>query len=533
MEVHVPFEEDRVRHLSCRSDGAVQGRARALPLALVCLFMGGATFAARAIPEEEALLLVEKLRRVLLPLGWEITGTKPGVAPGDWHTFDPVGFLVEGRKGDDAFSVCFLPSDWIGIASTSLEPLRSRGLMSILLNSRYKAITVSTERRMPRALRKLEFPDVTEGNVTYFEGLGTASLVNSGWWRIERGFRGRFDEAQGIAERLIREHSHDEASRDEAAYSLVVLGVPAKNVFIERAVKGGGRAREFCISALGYFGGENSVEVLCRILEDPGAPWQCRQSAASSLRQIGDPAAGPSLVAALDGAEGDLLHRISRAIGQIGYEPAGPKFVELLESVENPHSLSYIARAVERIGYRPAAPKLLSVLVAAEDHSLQVACADALAALRYTEAVPAIRDLAGNEQVKNWWGKTAKEALIRLTTPRGEPSEEARLILVAPQDAVAGKGMNVKLYVENLTNRNIDVTHYVMTDGTLVVNGERRENRYIVGAWGPSTSLQPVRAWAFDYDLSQEITTPGRYSVKYEARGAVSNEVVFDVRGAQ
>src|SRR5260370_23180896 len=61
----------------------------------------------------------------ILPEGWSITQARMGVSPPDWFTDNPkAGFLIEGGAGEgEAFRICFLPHDWIGIRKpVSHEP---------------------------------------------------------------------------------------------------------------------------------------------------------------------------------------------------------------------------------------------------------------------------------------------------------------------------------------------------------------------------------------------------------------------------
>src|SRR5262249_53260266 len=143
----------------------------------------------------------------------------------------------------------------------------------ILAGDKRTTITVSTEGTIPDLLRRLH--------------LSTPSIVNSGFAEDEKVWRGREGVAEATAERLISAHCQDGAARDEAAYSLVVLGIPAPGVFRRAAEKGGGEGRSMSISALEYFPGEASTAVISTLLRDPALSDRDRGYAAQVAGKFG------------------------------------------------------------------------------------------------------------------------------------------------------------------------------------------------------------------------------------------------------
>jgi len=446
-----------------------------------------------AISKEQQKDLLDKFTAVL-PVGWRITKTEDEKMPDEWYSFAPGGYLVEGKRGENNFSIWFLPQDWIGIRIAVYSSPTRR--YEILVGNGYKAIILSTSDSIPGCLRKM--------------GMNTASIVNSGWWAEKEVFAGKFEQAQETAERLAEQHCKNQAARDQAAISLIYLGVPAKSFFLKTAIAGDNGAADWSISSLGCLGGKDSVKVLCQILKDPNSPDHKKHYAAMSSESIGDPDAGPALLEALKQAMSHDAFSVKPAVIQ----------------------------AIGRIRYQPAAPSVLEAMASTDHPTHKAECAETLASLRYTNAVPAIRLLAeadsSNTPVRfnltqiELSRQTAQRSLLRLTGPWGEPSAEVRLLIEPPTGAVVGKAMNMTLYVENVSDKVLMITDYLV--GAFTINGKTKENYRLFGIWNGFVSMTPNYVWSFKYDLSREISRAGRYSIQYEVRGAKSNLATLEVK---
>lgn len=426
----------------------------------------------------------------ILPEGWSITGTTENSTPDDWLASGGGGFLVEGRKNDHTFHIWFLPKDWIGIRKPDRSRRRLTYWEGILVGREYKTITESHDVAVQKAVRKLK--------------MSTPSLVNSGWRNAEEIFKGRFEKADRKARSLMERFCKDEASRNEAAHSLIVLGVPAKGVFLEGAINGKGRAREFCVSALGYFGGKDAVEVLCRALLDPGSSDGCKKYAAMCLERLADPEAGPTLLKALR--------------GKLWVEAA-----------------THTAGALERIRYAQAAPMILERMEREDNPHYKTEYAKALASLRYEQAITAIEKLCKVKRftaewaVKTWGntylGWSAEVALLRMTGQWGQPCDGVRLLLLPPGKVEKGQPVKVALLVENVGDEDLIVIGYL--SGKMVVNGQPHQ----VGpmAWNGMAGLRVNEVWVYPYDLSKMIPGPGKCQIRYEVGKAESNSITLDI----
>ena len=449
------------------------------------------------ITTEEAAVIISQVKSII-PEGWSITRTQHHCAPDDWATFDEVGFLVEGHKTETVFRIWFLPRDWIGIRKHDPQPVPHNfppvqgapgsGVYwdGILVGDKYKTITICPDETIHETMRKLD--------------MHTPSLVNGGWGEAQKLFKDRFDQANRKAEQLIEQFCKDQASRDQATLSLIVLGVPAKNVIRRCALEGKGRPRESCVSALGYFGGKDSVATLCQVLEDSQSSEICQRYAAWCLTRIADPAAAPVLVKAFDRAA-------------------------------NWETADHIAKALERVRYASAAPKILERM----ERQPCAEFAKVLASLRYNKAIPAIEKICKVKQFtaewalttwqSNYLGSVPEIALLRLTGQWGQPADGVRLLLLPPEKLMTGKRWQVALLVENAGDMDLMIPEYLC--GQLVVNGTAHK----VGpsGWNGMANLNVNDVWVYPYDLSELLQQPGRNEIRYEVGHARSNTLVLDV----
>ena len=163
-----------------------------------------------------------------LPPDWSITRTERGSAPDDWHTFDKTGFMVECRKGDKTFHVWVLQRNWIGIRKPDRIRLRLTSREDILRGEGFVMITNCTDTELQEALHKV-------------------NPTSERWHDAEEAFKGQFEEADRKVWQLIHQYCKDQVSRNEAAYSLIRLGIPAKNIFLKCALDGQGEARDMLV----------------------------------------------------------------------------------------------------------------------------------------------------------------------------------------------------------------------------------------------------------------------------------------------
>jgi bilin biosynthesis protein len=89
-------------------------------------------------------------------------------------------------------------------------------------------------------------------------------------------------------------------------------------------------SRQILSDILGYRGSKRAVAVLIEHLEDDSL--EVRASAADALAKISDRRAGEALLRRLDAESSDRVKQmLAAALGAVGYEPAIPRLIELLD----------------------------------------------------------------------------------------------------------------------------------------------------------------------------------------------------------
>lgn len=444
--------------------------------------------AAWEISSAEETNILNQLKSIMPP-GWSITRTARHSSPYDWLTFDEVGLRVEAQKGQSRFFTWFLPRDWIGIRKSDANWKQVGSFWhGIHLGAKYKVITDCPEERFHEALWRQQ---------------GTEPRLDNGGV-----FKNQLEEADRTSRQLVDRFCPDQRSRDEAAYSLVTLGVPAKTVIQQCALEGAGRAREACVWALHYFKNTDSLYALCKVLNDTNSSADCQKYAAMALERRADPAAVPALLAALD-------HVI---------------FSE---------AVTHVAAALERLHRVEAAPMILKRMDDEPNPHYKVAFAKALASLRYARALPAIEMLCQTKRLTADWaldvgkrqypGWVPEIALLRLTGSWGRPADGVRMLLLPPEKPVAGPSLKIALLVENASEKDLTVIGYFI--GRLFINAKE----YQIGptTWDGNADLRVNDVWIYPLDLSTMIQQPGKYHVHYEAQKARSNALTLQVAPAE
>ncbi len=222
-----------------------------------------------------------------MPKGWQVTSNEYGTAPPDWHTDAPkAGYVVRGSSGVDTFSIYFLPGDWIGIRKRLNSEPRHTYWEGILVGDGLVTITASSHNRFHD-----EFQLASSWRMT-------PSLTNGGFGRSEELFLGRRKLVDATAQTLVRRHCRTSDEFVEAAHSLLVLGVPAKSVFLRAVREAPEMDQQLFCSALGHFGGTDAIYALCDVLADPRISDYTRKYAAMALRNK----VGPELLPAFRAA---------------------------------------------------------------------------------------------------------------------------------------------------------------------------------------------------------------------------------------
>jgi hypothetical protein len=440
-------------------------------------------------PTPDTTTAVNEVKRIL-PEGWAVTRVTDRTMPDGWKSESAVGLRIDGAKGADVFSIWLLPRDWIGIRAPSAAAHRGNYWAGILAGETRTTITVSTEETIPERLRALN--------------LSTPSIVNSGWQADEKIWRGRFELAEATAERLVRAHCHAPADHDEAARSLVELGVPAASVFRRAALAGSEADRSFTVGALGYLPSPATISVLATVLRDPATPDDVRGSAAFAARTLAATELGAPLLDALALApEMNARSHIIQALARVRHVPAGPAVHAAMRSTDNPHYKASFAEVLAVLRYRAAEGDIRAL---AEGPFLP-------GSGRFS------KDAEADIRQK------ARLALLRLVGDWGASKGGLSLLLVAPKEATVGGAIDASFYIEHESDDA--AVHGVAFGGAFVIEGlGAKPNMEPDGIF----TTDPSVMWKGTRDLGEWLRAPGTYRVRYEAGGASSNTVTVVVK---
>ena len=457
------------------------------------------------INEEEQTRLVAALRNAL-PRGWIVKPVGLGRVPDDWRSLDTRIFEVEGVNGQQAFRVSFVPADWIGIRRP--DPRRSRlsPWQGVLQDGQYKALSPG-----------LQFPPFQQlRNVPIYValtdmGMNLPSLINRGSSDGFALFGSRLAEVDEQTRSLVSRFCTTRECVDEAAYSLIVLGVPARTLTLECAERAAGYAQQACASVLGYWDTPEALSVLNELVARRSTSSETRRYAAWALEQIADPSSGPALGEAL----------------------------QLTPSADR-NAVMAIAQAIARVRYRPAAPEILSRLETETDDFAQRWYARVLGALQYEPAVRAIERLCETTNISADWilgkqrdpnppryrGPLPEVALLRITGPWGQPSDGIRLLILPPENPASSSKIEIAKLIENVGDDDVRILH---VPGVWIVDGKEIsgiDSNVIDGS-------VIVRARDVDVgstNLGKVLSTPGSHTVQYRLRDATSNRLTLQVR---
>ena len=406
----------------------------------------------------------------VLPPGAAITRVSRGV-PDGWVS-DVAGIRLDGA----AFTVWVLPRDWIGIRTHHDD--HANAWDGILANAEAVTITAATDPAIPQAMRALD--------------MSTPSLVNGGWFAANKFWTGRLDEAK--VAKLVADHCPDQAARDEAASSLIVLGVPAAGVIRDAAVNAVSRdAQSFAISALANLPGADTDRALVTILADRATGDAQRGYAAQAAAQLAGNF-GPALATALPLAtSSDTRTKIIRALARLRYTDAAPAILAAMRADTNPYTKTEYGTALATLRHAPAIAELTAVISA-----------------------PFPPTVTFSPQSETDIRERARRALFVLTGTWGAPAGGRRLAIVP------ASGTHVTLYAENVGDA--DLSYFDTVLGTWTIDGTDlpRTPTDIDGI----DSFPPTAVAATDEDLP---LARGTHRVHYTAGGAVSNELTITV----
>lgn len=454
------------------------------------------------LPAERIEQIVENVRAVMP--GWTITASEAEVPEG-WYGADARSVRIEAARGELRFKIWLVPKDWIAIGYNRATGKKA-SWGNILVGQEYKAIVESQDYSIKAALWGV---------------LGTtAMLTNNGWTSSQNIFKGHIQEVDQQTQELVNNDCGDDAvCRDVAADSLIALGVPAREVTLECALRS--PAPRYCLAMLGYWPGHDTIRILDKVLADSHAPAQAQKDAAVVLYSLNDPASGPALVRALD---------------TVSYSEAKP----------------YLIDALGRMRYEPAGSVLLGHLHREHDKSLAKSYMMALAGIHYLPAIPTIKGACATTAFSSdwfiadgpdWFTKAAETALMLLTAGWGRPSGGVRLLLLLPLHAEVGNSIQVTTMLQNVGDKAMPFyLNPSAASAELLVDGRKypyplytqtQQEALDSGSLEFQDSLGPNAVRSNTIDLSPMITEAGIHHIRTHWGTAVSNELILEVKAPQ
>jgi hypothetical protein len=440
-----------------------------------------------------------KQLKAALPQGWVVTGTETAVTPPDWHSDQPrAGFAVKGKNGTDTFTVYFLPRDWVGIRKVPNTAPRHTYWEGILTDGSVLTITSSTDREFPREFEKAS------------PWRSTPSIANGASDEAHRVFRGRRARVDAAAVALVRKHCKTPAEFAEAAHSLIVLGVPARSVFLRAVREVDDMEKELFCGALGHFTGPDVIDALCTVLADPRIRDYTRKYAVYALRGR----TGPKVLSALRAASCQIT----------GSE-----------------ALDVVLKALTVRCDTEATPDLLTAFGRTRDDGIKVQIAHALAGIRGRDALPVLERYAADCKRRSltdpklqWVAQWAQLAVRRFGDDGDVPGEAVRYFLLPPDQARLGQKMNLTIVVANTSGewqfeeRDPELA-LLVDDKRIKMPPPPPAGPVIFIGQLPQRTLGPGLLQTMTYDLSSVIKTSGSHTVQYVSGNARSAPITIKV----
>jgi hypothetical protein len=437
--------------------------------------------------------------KAALPRGWVVTGTAAAVTPPDWHSDEPrAGFVVKGKNGTDTFTVYFLPRNWVGIRKVPNTAPRQTYWEGILTDGSVLTITSSTDLQFP-----LQFEKASPWR-------STPSIVNGGFDEAQRVFRGRRARVDSAAAALVRRHCKTPAEFAEAAHSLVVLGVPARSVFLRAVREVVDPEKELFCSALGHFDGSDVIDALCTVIADPRIRDYTRKYAVYALRGR----TGPKVVSALRAASCQITSQ---------------------------ETMDVVLRALTVRCDTEATPDLLTAFGRTRDDGIKVQVAHALAGIRGRDALPALERYAADCKRRSltdpklqWTAQWAQLAVRRFGDDGDVPGEAVRYFLLPPDQTRLGRKMNLTIVVANTSNewqfeeREPELA-LLVDDRRVKMPPPPPAGQIFFFGRIPQPTLGPGLLQTMTYDLASVIKTSGSHTVQYVRGNARSAPITVKV----
>lgn len=454
---------------------------------------------------------VETIKRALPP-GWRVDKVQSGSTPSDWYTQDDKAgqLLVVSKTKPPAdatpVKIWILPPDWIGIRKLPNQAPHFLYWEGVLGCPKYKLITTGGDYHFHNFLQDKLRPD----------DIRTTSIVNGGDWVSGKIFGPKLKFADETATKLVQAHCQTPAQLKEAAHSLIVLGVPAKSVFLKAAQDG---SDSFFVGALGYMQGPECKAALLQILTNPRATDSARKSSIYALEhKLGtfDATMVPALVTALSLTHDDeALSTIARALGHTRCKDAGPALLTCFRSIKSDYFKLTVAQALSAVRYIEALPELQAL-----DRRL---FRDAPLPETPGPKNVTISDMPGSSPMDS-----AHLAVLRMVGNWGKAGHMMRIHVEAPENAVLGKSMPLVIYIENIGSQSF--SSWNEPGKGLSLNGVPVFSQGFSNMYeGLTADVQPGSVFALYYDLSKDIVLPGPHVVKYSVGDAESNAAGFFV----
>jgi hypothetical protein len=425
-----------------------------------------------------------------LPTGWSVSQVIENQVPDGWRTFDTRTLGIEGKNGDRRFHLWIVPEDWIGIREQ--KPAGGRYGPEVFVHDQFKMIV--------------------HGDYALYQILERWRLISARGWKRSTGRESppAVARVEEQTRALVERFCSNQACRDEAAYSLIILGSATRTLTLDCAEHGTGEPQESCLGLLPEWPGPETLQTLHRVLSHKSTDPTAVKAAAWAVRLIG------------------------------GNEASGPALLEALKNTAGGGPENVLVDALAETRYQPAAPEILTRLErTSSDFKCTLQCAKALAALRYSPAIPAIQKLARTKDISSEWLLEQQRllnsidlnipevALLRLTAPWGPPVKGVRLLLIPPVAIPASGNIQLAGLLEN-ESKVPNGLLFEFTFAAMIVDGKVYARRPFT-TWDGPVDLPINSVFVRSFELPDEVLDGNTHRIQIRAASAVSNEIVLTV----
>lgn len=272
--------------------------------------------------------LVQKVKDALPPK-WQIKSRGTGLPEGWICSSTTPCFRVTITDGKSDNAIWYVPANWIAIRKPTAKNVSGGNWDCINGNATTKVMC-----------QQGDYKFQSENFRSMLSNAQTASLINNGFDLSKQIFAGKEHEVDRRALQLVNENCKTAKELQDAAISLIELGVPAKQVFLKAShVKGDTTWFISALRLLGDSGGKETSAVFMKMLGDPDSTDLVRERSAQALQEMGAlNAAVPQLTKAVQITKSEKsLCALAKALASTGSPQSGKAILAVFNRTQNPY----------------------------------------------------------------------------------------------------------------------------------------------------------------------------------------------------